>query len=811
MLAALASAALIVAGSLAVGHAILRLCGRREPTWLAGPVGLALLLALASITATVFDGRGAAIAVVVGVVVAAAVGLLLVGRRPGEGRIDAGRLVAPIGAAFLAALFAALPFIAAGNVGILGVGLVNDDMASHLLIADWIDERFRPEPVFIDQGYPLGPHALVAGLAALLAASSVDVFAGLTLAIPMLMTLVAFSALGALRPVPRTLCSVVAALPYMAAAYLAQEAFKEPLLVLFLLAFALLLPSTASPRTAVPLGVLAAGVVYVYSFPGLAWLLGTAICWAGIRWVSGEDGGGLRRSLRSTDARTPADTDVKPAPEGAWPAVVAVGAAVAAFAVLIIPELGRLLDFLDYRALDPDRANDGGLGNLREQLSPLTALGVWPTSEFRLSAGAGALPAAGFYAGALMGAVALALALPGWVRRHGAAVPAALATAAVLYLAARGLGTVYTSAKAIAVAAPLITLLILGGLMTDGRRTLRILALLVAAATAFSSFLILRQAPVGPEDHMEELAEIRPLVEGEKLLFLGRDNFVLWELRGSRPFVAVRNYYVPNDLYVKPNTELADVFAKFDFDSVTAETLARFPFVLTTRAAYASGPPPGYEVAEQTENYVLWRARGHALDRVPGETGAEPGGIARCGGGGPAKPAAVAFTRRPIVVPESEWSAPTLESGSQSMLTFDLPRGEWRISLRYDATRPVTLSAGPTSLDDRLQIAELPGNLDYRGPAPFWPAGAIEVAGRGGASEVEIVAEIEDPPSIGRLLGADAAAHLGELAAAPAGDGFAGGEPPLPGEGRRLVRGREACGTYVDWSLGRSRMPAQSP
>ncbi len=170
-------------------------------------------------------------------------------------------------------------FIAAGFVGVLGVGLVNDDMASHLLIADWIDERFRPEPVFIDQGYPFGPHALVAGLSTLLHASSIDVFAGLMLAIPALTALVAYSALDGLGTAARVAASALTALPYMAAAYLAQEAFKEPIIALFLLGFALLLPTVKSPRHAIPLGVIAAGAVYVYSFPGLAWLVGVALVW----------------------------------------------------------------------------------------------------------------------------------------------------------------------------------------------------------------------------------------------------------------------------------------------------------------------------------------------------------------------------------------------------------------------------------------------------------------------------------------------------------------------------------------------------
>ena len=105
---------------------------------------------------------------------------------------------------------------------------------------------------------------------------------------------------------------------------------------------------------------------------------------------------------------------------------------VLALVVLIAPEIHRLIDFRDFRALDPDKANEGGLGNLRDQLSPLTAFGIWPTTEFRLPAGAGSLPAAVFYLGGLIGLAAFALALPRWLRRHGPAIPAAILTAVLL-------------------------------------------------------------------------------------------------------------------------------------------------------------------------------------------------------------------------------------------------------------------------------------------------------------------------------------------------------------------------------------------
>ena len=45
---------------------------------------------------------------------------------------------------------------------------------------------------------------------------------------------------------------------------------------LFLLAFALALPQARTVRSAIPLGVIGAGAVYAYSFPGLFWLIGAA-------------------------------------------------------------------------------------------------------------------------------------------------------------------------------------------------------------------------------------------------------------------------------------------------------------------------------------------------------------------------------------------------------------------------------------------------------------------------------------------------------------------------------------------------------
>jgi len=248
----------------------------------------------------------------------------------------------------------------------------------------------------------------------------------------------------------------------------------------------------------------------------------------------------------------------------------------------------------------------------------------------------------------------------------------------------------------------------------------------------------------------------------------------------------VRNYYDPN--YVKPDLRLEDVFRKFDFDSVTPRTLARFPFVITTRAAYASGPPPSFQPIRETQDFVLWKRVGRVGPRRTLAEGADPGAILACaahagrrvvrtGGAG------TVFARAPVV--GGRWSpSPTAEGGAPVTQALSLPRGRWQISIQYDATRPLAVAA--PGLD-----ATLPANLDYRGSVPYYPVGELRVR-RGGS--VRFAVSVERPPLVGRLLGTKSQAHLGAIAASPAG---AGG--PIPGEAERRVPLDRACGRYVDW------------
>jgi hypothetical protein len=564
-------AALAVCGaSLAIGQAAIALCGARRWSWLSPAVGLALLCALSWGTVRL-PGHGAVSAVAVLVLLVAAL-LFLRGRvEGGRGALRAGL---PVGVAALAA--ASLPFAVEGHFGILGTGF-NPDMSQHLLATDRLAHGEASQ--LLRQGYPLGPHAIVVALNKGLGIGLVQGFGGLTVAVALLAPLTALAAFADLPPLRRTATALLAGLPYMVASYFAQGAFKETMQALFLLAFVLALRESQEKGWAgrqlrlLPAALVAVGAVYVYSFPGLLWLALTLVVWLA-----------LERSLPSR------------------PALLAL----LAFAVLTVPELGRMVDFRHFETFNPAGP---GLGNLFGQVSPFTALGIWPSGDFRLAPGDGAVPAAAFYLGA---AFALALFIYGAIRcarRRETAVLAGIAAAATAYAAARIGGTPYTAAKALEIAAPLATLAILLPLLAGrgagkGGR-FRGTALAGLAATAYllaagaCSLLALANAPVGPASYSPALAELRPLVNTAPTLLLASPEllterhgrpFLAWELRGGRVCIAV------------------------------AGEASRLPagvrFVIASGSA-ANPPFPSLRLRRVSSPYVLWERAGPLHGRSP--------------------------------------------------------------------------------------------------------------------------------------------------------------------------------------------------
>ncbi len=523
MIGTYAAAVAVCVAALALGQAALGLCGVRGWSWLSPPVGLALLCAVCW-GAVRLPGDGIVSAVLILVLVVAAVAYLW-GRL--EGGAEALREGWPV--ALVALIAASLPFAVEGHFGILGTSF-NPDMSQHLLATDRLAAGQGSQ--LLHQGYPLGPHAVVVVLSKGLGIGLVPGFSGLTVAVAVLAPLTALAAFRQLPRLPRSCAALVVGLAYLVASYFAQGAFKETIEALFVLAFALALREAGGawagrPLRFVPAALIAVGAVYVYSFPGLLWLGGTAVVWLVVEFAQG------RRPVEGRSA----------------------GLAVLVFLVAVAPEIGRMIDFQSFETFDP---NGPGLGNLFGQISPFEALGIWPSGDFRLAPGDGAVPAAGYYLGAAFGVVLLAYGVLWCWRRRETAVLSALVTCAIAYAAARAGGTPYTAAKAIEIAAPIVALTILlplayrsflphreGNIGTPIFPAAAGVVFVVVAGVC--SLLAFANAPVGPSSYSPALTGFREDVgEGPTLVLASNQlladeqgtPYISWEMRGGRVCIA---------------------------------------------------------------------------------------------------------------------------------------------------------------------------------------------------------------------------------------------------------------------------------
>lgn len=793
MIGALVSLVLVGAASLIVGQAIAALASGATAahpapvSWLAPAFGFGALLVLGGV-AVRLPGHATTAALALALATLAAA-VYLGGRLSGIGA--AAQLAAPV--VIVTTLAAALPFALAGGVGILGAGLVNDDMASHLIIADFVGDPSGAVPSFIQGGYPIGPHAVVAAIAAATGAGLVEAFAGFTVALAPLLGLVALGLFDGLPRSRRIAAACLVALSYLGAAYLVQGAFKEPMLSLLLLALALWLarlvgleeggvrqtpagehappapPPPAHPLLgALPLGVLVAAVVFTYSLPGLLWVsaIGAAVV--------------LARVLLSSPRPTlPEDWLRRVAPYAVGVLVVLV--------VATAQEWSRIADFSRISALNPDRFGSQ-LGNLRGSLSPLEVLGIWPAGDFRTTAAGASLPAVAFYLGATVAMAALAAGMVGAVRaRRGLALPAAALAAVAVWALLALIGSPYVAAKGLAIAAPLVLAVALRGTLGASARPLLALGIVLVAGATLSSFLVLRQAPVRAVDDPGRLDPIRAAVQDEDVLFLGRDNFIGWELRGSGEITGVvTNFYDVED--ARPRFKKGKGGGeKFDVDVVFPQQLDEFPLVLATTGGPASQVPPRFEEGVRTGDYVLYERTGSTGRRRTLDEGTEPGAVLDCSD--PEGRAiseqdgdAVIWDPAPVIADADGWS-PSDEpnDGAPVSQALELPdAGRYLISLAYDSRRPLRISAPELDLDQVVRA-----NLDFRGETPPFPVAEVAVDA---PSSAEVTIEPEQPNLLARLLRGPNEAHLRSLTATP-----------LDEEAIRRVPLADACGEYVDW------------
>ena len=803
MVPTLVCALLILLASLVGGRALMALLGGTRPSWLAGAVGFAALVVVAPL-AVRLPGRALTAGVVIALALAASA-VIVARASPGSGRGDArGSRAgdgerAPERAPHLAALAvvvitlaaASLPFLFNERVGVLGEGIYTNDHAAQLYWADWLQNGFGPQPNAVRLGYPTGPQAVAAVTAEVTGASLVEAFNGLLLAIPALTALAALAALGRLPPGRRVLAASLTGLPYLAASFLAQSAFKETAMALLVLAFAIVLGDLAAGslrrRGALILALLAAASVFTYSIPGLAWFALGLPAWALLELAAGRRPDLARARELIGRHRAPL-----------------IGAGLVALVALTL----SATQFAGFA----DRIGDvqASTGRLSSPVFPGEALGVWPEGDYRIVRGevSGALPASA------LGLLAVALGTLIALRRREMALPAMLAAAGALYGGARLFAGIHVEAKALAILAPLAALVALRGLLAPvdpardradaGRGAARkrgggppalaryVVGAAFVVAAAGSTLLALRAAPVGFDDRALDLESLAARASGESVAFLGVDRAAAYRLRGT--LAASPGGYVPTEVRARPEKVWRQGRA-MDLDTLTPAKLDRFRYAVTTTAAYQSTPPPNMgEVARQGD-YVLWERSGPTpRSRVLGEGGAA-GRRLECSTGDGRRVARrgdeATLLPEPVVGRPGEWGRDfPAEAPARMTQELRLPPGRWALSLQYHSQAPLTVE-GPGLR------AELPPSLDgmyltHQGQGAFWPAGEIEVPASpdGRPAPVTITLTAVAPSGLQNALGVRRSVWLGELVASAPGW-------PRP-RGAATEPASRACGEYVD-------------
>lgn len=796
MIGTYASAALICAASLLVGRALLLIAGRTSWTWLEPAVGFAAVLTVTGVLARA-PGHGSSATLGLALLLIAAAAIVVFAHRtpadgPESGHI--GRFAARrpgealrqgLPPAIVVALVLSIPFLISGRWGLLGVGF-NNDLGLHLAWAEWLRSGAGPIP---DPGYPLGPHGLAVATAAVPGIGLGQAFIGEIFAIGILTGLTALAALPGFGPGRRLLAAAMVAASYLGASYFAQGAFKELAEALFVLAVAVGLRDPgrlpdglwARFRFALPWLAIAGGVFFSYSFAGLAWPILTVAFWSLT----------LPTVRRALAPRALLRFLLRPAT--LLTILVLAGLAVA---TTLVGPFGFVHSF-----------NKVAGTNTYGPVSPFEALGVWPATNYRLEAPGGAHLTG---LAATIGVLALLVGVAWWVRRKELAVPLGLAACIVLYLAALPTSGDYSHAKALMIGAPLAMLVAIRPLLAEFGRGVRslsgsvpqsanarwiglgwsVLAIAFVGGAIYSSFLALRNAPVGPPGHGAELRAFLPILRGEPVLYAGQDRYAPYELMGADTHVPLVEF--PDD-DVSQNPEkpfdTGDAYSPIDFDSFSRATLDRFPYVITGRAAWNSQAPPGFRRIDETPSFLLWERTGEVPeDRHVLLEGTDAGALAGC----VAPEIRILLANRgraslyPDVAigPQAGWDeGGELRNGESTSQAIDLPKGRWQLSLQYFSPFDLTLTA--PRFERKLIPAldgQRPNTISLANNGQFWPAGTF--VSRGG--RVRFTVEAAESSFLQGLSGYDDLAYVGDLVAVRAGE-------------RRIVPLGSACNGWIDW------------
>ncbi|MGK2956417.1 MAG: hypothetical protein ACSLFI_12200 [Solirubrobacterales bacterium] len=763
---------LVIGLSLLVGRAIMLTCGREKWSGLEPAVGFAAIMAVEGLLAKI---PGTHTALILGVVLMVGVSLFVLRRLKLDDVPTSGFFWSAV---LLTLLITSIPFAISGHWGLLGMGY-NNDLGLHLAWAEWLRSGFGTEP---GDGYPLGPHGLAAAFSFLPGLSLGHVFIGQVMAIAALTVMTAWGALEKLGSWRRLLAAILVGLPYLMASYFAQGAFKELAAAMFLLAFTISLPMvTPLPEgrrarliAVIPLVVLLLGIVFTYSFPGLAWPMAVLLAWI----------------LASPSARSHLS------PRSIWNYLKRPVVLVSSLLVLGLLSALAFWGPFGFGDAFSEVATSDAFG----PVSVIEEFGVWLNSDYRL-AGDGSTPLPGLMG--VIGVLALVVSLWWWRKQPRSIYPLAFIACAVLYGISLFWVGDYSLAKALVISAPITMLVILTALLSGLSRDwkpsqgmeygawITLTAVFVIGACA-SSLVVLRDASVSPPGRAKELANFHKYVLGQTVLFGDQDRFAPYYLSGAKVSVPLTEFPDP-DVVENPKKPFQNTEGQsaIDFDSFDADTLQRHDYAITTSSGWTSKPPPFYEEVARTRSYILWRRTDDAFGRPILNEKTMPAKEIDCSNeGGQYFSTQVAglagLMPDAIVGLRSEWLPdPDMELGESAALELDLPKGEWRISLQYFSTDGFSLAA--PGYKTRVLPASLDGqrlaNVDTGAAGQFWPAGTLQVTGEGSTT---FTAKAAEPSFLQKVTGYSRQTKLGRIVAVQKGP-------------RVKVPMSEICGHWVDY------------
>lgn len=739
---------LIFGGSLVVGRAVTKAAGRERWCGIEPAVGFAAIMAVEGLLARI---PGEKWGLILGLVALAGFSLWAL-RRPA--RDDLPPASAGLWIALAAtAVILVIPFAVTGHWGLLGMGY-NNDLGLHLAWAEWLRSGFGTEP---SDGYPLGPHGLAAALSFLPKLSLGPIFTGQLMAIMLLTVFTAWSAVERLRSWWRPVAVLLIGLPYLMTSYYAQAAFKEVAAALFLLAFVVALSQVKPPlrdrrakvAAAVPMLVLLAGIVFTYSFPGLAWPVAATVAW-------GLTVPAVRSALR---------------PSSIW---ARLRRPLVAIVSLVTVGILAVLAFLGPFGFG-DAFSEVAASDAFGPVSALEGLGVWLDPDYRLD-GTTSTPLPG-----LMGAISvlsLLVALWWWRGRPDPVWPAAFLACAFLYLVSLPWVGEYSLAKALVISAPVTMTVILIALLSGpdgGWKPAQgmefggwvMLTVLFTVGAAASSLLVLRDASVSPPGHAAELIKFHDRVAGKSVLYFDQDRFAPWYLSGSKVSVPLAEFPDPN-VIENPKKPFQGKHGQstIDFDSFDPKTLQHHDFAITTSAGWTSMTPPFYREIDRTPSYILWRRVGPAFGRPIMREGSMPAKLGNCEGeaGRFFKETDGTAVLMPETVPvyREDWApGADLGGGERATATVELDPGTWRVSLQYFSPRDFTLTAPGYERNFKAAIdGQRLANMDTGSNGLFWPGGLLRVKERG---PIELTITTREPTTLQRLTGYSRSTKIGRL------------------------------------------------